>query len=68
MLKKGDTIRLEGSEKKGIVIDWGIYNMKYRRYMLAKRDIADCIRVWTSSAIEVWPMTMVKPESQLETR
>lgn len=64
MLKKGATIRLEGSDKRGIVIDWGIYNAKYKRYMLAKRDIADCIRVWTSSAIEVWPVTMVRHEPQ----
>ena len=60
--KKGDSIRLDGSNKRGIVIDWGVYHQKYKRYMLARRETADCIRVWTSSAIEVWPLNMIRPD------
>lgn len=67
MFKKGDVIRLQGSEKHGIVIDWGIYHQKYRRYMLAKRDMADCVRVWTSSAIEIWPINLILTEPRTPT-
>jgi hypothetical protein len=32
--------------------------------MLAKRDSAECIRVWTSTAIEVWPISSAVPDSE----
>lgn len=60
-LKKGEVIMHAGSSKKGIVIDWGIYHSKYDRYMLAKKEEAELIRVWTSDAIEIWPINNILP-------
>lgn len=62
-IRKGAVIKHKNSKKKGIVIDWGIYNQKYKRYVLTKKETADCLRVWTSSAIEVWPRNMTMPDA-----
>lgn len=64
MFKRGQLIRHADNGKRGVIIDWGVYNQKYKRYMLAKRDSAECIRVWTSTAIEVWPISSARPESE----
>lgn len=60
--RKGDVIRL--GEKRGIVIDCGVFNRKYNRYLLSKAESADSIRVWTSGAIEVWPADRISGDSE----
>jgi len=60
MLRRGSVVAHARSEKKGVLIDWGVYNRKYNKYMLAKKDAADCIRVWTAGAIEVWPLSSIR--------
>lgn len=59
LLKRGAVITHSESLRKGVVIDWGIYHSRFERYTLAKRDTAELIRVWTSEAIEIWPLRKV---------
>ncbi len=61
MLRRGSVVAHSRSEKKGVLIDWGVYNQKYKKYMLVSKDAADCIRVWTAGAIEVWPLSSIRP-------
>lgn len=58
-LRRGTIIQLHDNKKKGVVIDWGVYNQKYKKYVLSKKDAADYIRVWTDDAIEVWPINKI---------
>lgn len=62
MLRRGEIVKLTGSEKKGVIIDWGVYHQTYKKYMLTKKDTADSIRVWTGGAIEVWPLTLIRTD------
>lgn len=48
----------------GVVIDWGIRDIKLRRYVPFPAYIktAEWVRVWTSSGktMEVWPFASIK--------
>lgn len=63
VLRKGLIVRNERAQKRGVVIDWGTLESRYRQYMLARRDDADAVRVWTSDNIEVWPLSDTQPEN-----
>jgi len=61
VLRKGLVVRNERAQKRGVVIDWGTLESRYRDYMLAHKDDADAVRVWTSDNIEIWPLSDTEP-------
>jgi hypothetical protein len=65
-LRTGQIIRNVETKKTGVIIDWGLKNVKFLGYMPlpAYNKMADAVRVWTSSGktIEVWPLASVATE------
>ncbi|MBI4823349.1 MAG: hypothetical protein HY805_03850 [Nitrospirae bacterium] len=64
MLKRGDIVKHFSSDQKGVVVDWGVFHHKFKRYVLAKRETADFVRVWTGGKIEVWPIGNIKTKGE----
>jgi hypothetical protein len=62
VLRKGLIVRNHKIDKKGVVIDWGTRESKYREYTLRYKEEADAVRVWTSDKIEIWPLEDLMPE------
>lgn len=62
MLKRGAIVKQADGKEKGVVIDWGIFHQKYKRYVPSKREVADSVRVWTGGRIEVWYIGDIKTD------
>lgn len=62
LLRKGMVIRNTAKKKKGVVIDWGVTDAKYREYLISKNERADAVRVWTGHRIEVWSLPEISFE------
>ncbi len=65
MLRKGLIVFNRETSRKGVVIDWGV--RKRRRSYLplpAYNKMAESVRVWTKSAIEIWPVGLVLIDKQ----
>ncbi len=65
-LRTGQIIRHKATNKTGVVIDWGLGNVRFLNYLPlpAYNKTADSVRVSTSSGklIEVWPLAAVATE------
>ena len=63
-LRTGLVVINTDTNNTGVVIDWGVKNKRFSRYLPlpAYDKMADWVRVWTSSgkAIEVWPLRTVR--------
>ena len=67
-LRTGLIIRNEETKKTGVVIDWGLKNVRFLGYMPlpAYSKKAEAVRVWTSSGktIEVWPIASIREDAR----
>lgn len=62
-LRTGQIIKHKETNKTGVVIDWGLANVRFFSYLPlpAYNKTADSVRVSTASGkgIEVWPLASV---------
>jgi hypothetical protein len=60
-IRKGVILTNMETLTRGVVIDWGLKNIKHRSYLpIPSYDKgADAVRVRTSRGVEVWPINAV---------